>query len=130
MLGDCFLLFWKGNFSGKVTAIREAFDCRIVDEDLVHDNSDVNAYNNVQLIELDQTTEGKLEKIIKQLPPKTCCLDSTPTDLLKQSAAIHLPCRVNIVIVTVTYELPIYPILRMSITDPFARTLATIRVPD
>ena len=35
-------------FSGKVTAIHEAIDCRIVDKDLVHDNSDVNVSNNEQ----------------------------------------------------------------------------------
>ena len=57
----------------------------------------MNVFNNVQLVQLDQTTNGELEKIIKQCPPKTCCLDSTLTDLLRQSAAIHLPCLVALV---------------------------------
>ena len=55
-------------FSGKVIAIRKAIDCRIVDEGLVRDNSDVNVTNNVQLIQLAQTTDGEIEKIIKQCP--------------------------------------------------------------
>ena len=66
-------------FSGKVIAICKATDCWIVDKDRVHDSSDVNVSNHVQLVQLDQTTDGKLEKIIKQCRPKTCCLESTPT---------------------------------------------------
>ena len=68
-----------------------------MNEDLVHDNSDVNVSNNVRLVQLDQTTDEELEKIIKQCSSKTCCLDSTPTDLLKHSAAAHMPCLVALV---------------------------------
>lgn len=51
LLGVCFLLFW---------IVREATDCWIVDEDIVHNNSDVNARSSVQLFQLDQTNYVEL----------------------------------------------------------------------
>ena len=41
-------------FFGKVTTIRDVFNCRIVE-----DNSDVNVSNTVQLVQLGQTTDGE-----------------------------------------------------------------------
>ena len=82
-------------FSGKVDAIRKEIDLQIADGNLV--TIDSCAPRTEQLESLDETTEEELESIIKHCNSKTCCLDSTPTGLLKSHVDAHLPCLVSLV---------------------------------
>ena len=86
---------FAGFFSGKVDAIRKEIDLQVADGNLV--TIDSCAPRSEQLVSLDDTTEEELESIIKQCNSKTCCLDSTPTGLLKSHVAVHLPCLVSLV---------------------------------
>ena len=86
---------FAGFFSGKVDAIRKEIDLQVADGNLV--TIDICAPRSEQLVSLVDTTEEELESIIKQCNSKTCCLDSTPTGLLKSHMAVHLPCLVSLV---------------------------------
>ena len=50
--------------------------------------------------ELDRllpTSEEEIKNIIRLCHPKICSLDSCPTDLLKKTVGVHVPCLVAIV---------------------------------
>ena len=85
---------FAGFFSGKVDAIRKEIDLQVADGNLV--TIDSCAPRSEELVSLDDTTDEELESI-KQCNSKTCCLDSTPTGLLKSHVAAHLPCLVSLV---------------------------------
>ena len=65
------------------------------------DSSDYGIDSDSQRSELDRllpTSEEEIKNIIRLCPPpKTCSLDSCPTDLLKKTVCVHVPCLVAIV---------------------------------
>ena len=76
-------------------AIRKEIDLQVAGGN--HVTIDSCAPRTEQLESLDETTEEGLASITKQCNSKICCLDSTPTGLLRSHVDSHLPCLVSLV---------------------------------
>ena len=74
--------------------------------------------------ELDRllpTSKQKIKNIIRLCPPKTCSLDSCPTDLLKKTVGVHVPCLVAIV--NNSFKQGLFPVtLRTAIIKPLLKS--------
>ena len=81
-LSDQFAVF----FDEKITKIRKAIDS-------VTPQLDITTPTTVQKAALSSLTEASVEevsKIIMSCKPKSCALDSLPTDILKLTLPVHL----------------------------------------
>ena len=66
------------------------------DEDCSDCDNDSGSHRlSSELDRLLPTSENKIKNIIRVCPPKTCSLDSCPTDLLKEAVGVHVPCLVQ-----------------------------------
>ena len=74
--------------------------------------------------ELDQllpTSEEEIKNIIRLCPPKTCSLDSCPTDLLKKTVGVHVPYLVAIV--NNSFKQGLFPVtFRTAIVKPLLKS--------
>ena len=81
-LSDQYVVF----FDEKITRIRKAIDS-------VTPQLDITTATTVQKAALSSLTEASVEevsKIIMSCKPKSCALDSLPTDILKLTLPVHL----------------------------------------
>ena len=74
--------------------------------------------------ELDRmlpTIEEEIKNIIRLCPPRTCSLDSCPTDLLKKTVGVHVPYLV--VIVINSFKQGLFPVtLKTAIIKPLLKS--------
>ena len=82
-------------FSGKIDAIRKEIYLQVAGGN--HVNIDSCPPRTEQLESLDETTEEELASLTKHCNSKICCVDSTPTGVLKSLVDSHLPYLVSLV---------------------------------